>query len=1052
MHPGAQQRKMAPPGKSRPGNHGPDVARTAPIMIPSISQTSPVQARYLAFIDALRQASFEGDLNPDYANRTVLATDNSIYQLLPQGVLYPRHREDLARIARLSQQPEFHDVVLAPRGGGTGTNGQSLTDGLVVDTSRYMNRILEINVEERWARVECGVVKDQLNAAIAPHGLFFAPDLSTSNRATIGGMINTDASGQGSCLYGKTRDHVLELHTVLLDGSQWLSRPLDEEELAAACDRDDRVGEIHRLVNGIQKEHADLIEQKFPKLNRCLTGYDLAHIRTPDGRFDLNSVLCGSEGTLGFIAEAKLNLLPRPRVSALVNVNYRDFDAALRDATQLMKAGPTSIETVDSRVLNLAMEDIVWHSVAEFFPPAPGGEKIQGINLVEYTADSEDELREKVGRLTAQLDSDSGGRIGYSLAWGSAAVNKIWAMRKKAVGLLGNTQGEARPIPFVEDTAVPPEHLADFIARFRQLLDERGLSYGMFGHVDAGVLHVRPAIDMKDPKQETLIREVTDQVVALVHHYGGLLWGEHGKGVRSEYSPRFFGELYPQLQRIKAAFDPHNQLNPGKIATPNDNTELFSIDGVTTRGQEDRKIPVQVWQGYSEGMHCNGNGLCYNWNPNDAMCPSWKATRERVHSPKGRASLMREWLKQLSERGVDPLQETTALRQRGFLRSLPMRVRNSWQKKRGAYDFSHEVHDAMAGCLACKSCVGQCPIKVDVPEFRSKFLELYHSRYLRPLKDYLIGGLEFVIPALARVPWLYNGMMKPRFMQRLLAHSVGMVDSPLLSGISLEKALQQLGVRYASIANIDTLSDEQRQKAVIMVQDAFTSYFETQVVLDSLTLLQKLGFTPLLAPFKANGKPLHVHGFLKRFGRTATANARMLNELAGTGIPLVGLEPSMTLAYRSEYRKALGDEAPPVQLLQEWLAQQREQLESRARDFTPATYSLLPHCTEKTNAPAAVNNWQQVFAALGLELSVIDTGCCGMAGTYGHEATNVETSKAIYKLSWEAVVNDPERKGLLTATGYSCRCQAKRMDDKSLPHPVQILLATYTHSKGSERG
>lgn len=1013
-------------------------------MIPRIDQTSPVQALYLSFINALRDRGFTGDLSPDYANRTVLATDNSIYQVLPQGVLYPRDTADLVRIAKLSQEPQFQGIVLSPRGGGTGTNGQSLTDGLVVDTSKYMNQILEINAEERWVRVQCGVVKDQLNVAIKPHGLFFAPELSTSNRATIGGMINTDASGQGSCRYGKTRDHVLELTTVLLDGSEWTSAAISEDELENLWKREDRVGDIHRVIDAIQREHHALIDSKFPKLNRCLTGYDLAHIRDEQGRFNLNNILCGSEGTLGFITEAKISLLSIPKCSALINVNYRDFNVALRDATQLMKAEPTSIETVDSKVLNLAMNDIVWHSVAEFFPAPQSGEKIQGINLVEYTADSEDDLKADVKKLTDMLDKaaqdTTTGRISYSIAWGSDAVNKIWGMRKKAVGLLGNVEGEIRPVPFVEDTAVPPENLADFIAEFRAVLDEYKLTYGMFGHVDAGVLHVRPALDMKDPAQEKMVRIITDRVVALTQKYNGLLWGEHGKGVRSEYAPAFFGELYPQIQRIKAVFDPRNQLNPGKIATPAADIPLLKIDGVTTRGQQDRKIPVQVWEGYSEGMHCNGNGLCYSWNPNDAMCPSWKGTRERKHSPKGRASLMREWLKQMSERGVNAVEESKKIKRASFLFNLPGRVINTIGKRKGDYDFSHEVHESMVGCLACKSCVAQCPIKVDVPEFRAKFLELYYSRYLRPLKDYFIGGLEFMIPTLAKMPWAYNLAMKPKFMQKFMARAIGMVDSPLLTGINLHKAAEKLGVNYATLENIAQLTPAEKNKAVILVQDAFTSYFETPLVIDTLKLLKKLGFVPLLAPFKPNGKPLQVHGFLQAFAKAADANATQLNGIASSGIALIGIEPAMTLAYRAEYKKVLGDNAPKVQLLQEWLAKQAETLESNNKQFKAADFSLLAHCTEKTNAVSSVKDWQTVFGKLGQQLKVIETGCCGMAGTYGHETSNLETSKKIYALSWAQVVNNPVNTGKLTATGYSCRSQTKRIDNVKLPHPVQVLL------------
>jgi FAD/FMN-containing dehydrogenase len=346
-------------------------------MIPLLSQPASVQASYLEFMRVLKLRGFRGDIGPDYANRTVLATDNSIYQLLPQGVLYPRDVEDLALAAKLADEEPFHGVVLCPRGGGTSTNGQSLTDGLIVDVSRHMNRILEINAGERWARVEAGVVKDQLNAALKPYGLFFAPELSTSNRATIGGMVNTDASGQGSCRYGKTRDHVLELKTVLLDGAVWESRPLDETELDRATGRRDRIGEVHRLVASIQRENAAAIEEHFPKLNRCLTGYDLAHIRDREGRFDLNSIFCGAEGTLGFIAEVKLNLLPEPACAAIVCVRYPGFEDTLRDAQKLMATGPTSIETVDSKVLGLAMNDIVWDSVRDLIPAGEGGRSVE---------------------------------------------------------------------------------------------------------------------------------------------------------------------------------------------------------------------------------------------------------------------------------------------------------------------------------------------------------------------------------------------------------------------------------------------------------------------------------------------------------------------------------------------------------------------------------------------------------------------------------------------------------------------------------------------------
>ncbi|MDN0073441.1 FAD-binding and (Fe-S)-binding domain-containing protein [Crenobacter sp. SG2303] len=1007
-------------------------------MIPRLTDRPVSDSLYHDFAAELRLRGFEGELSASYADRTVLSTDNSIYQVWPQLITFPKHADDLVRIAKLSGEPRFQSLKLAPRGGGTGTNGQSLSDGVIVDVSRHMNRILEINAEERWVRVESGVVKDQLNAALKPYGLFFAPELSTSNRATIGGMINTDASGQGSCLYGKTRDHVLELSTVLLDGTLWHSQPLVETELTAIKQRDDRVGSVHRLLDAIFRDDAALIAEKFPKLNRCLTGYDLAHIRDEQGRFNLNNILCGAEGTLGLVYEAKLNVLPIPRCSALVNVRYTSFDAALRDAPALMALNAASIETVDSKVLNLARQDIIWHGVREFFPD--DAEPAQGINLVEFLADSEDDLERQLAVVADKLtvEGSANGRCGHTVARGAAAVNRIWGMRKKSVGLLGNLQGDKRPIPFVEDTAVPPENLADYIAEFRTLLDSHGVAYGMFGHVDAGVLHVRPVIDMKDPEQEKLVRAITDGVVALTQKYHGLLWGEHGKGVRSEYAPAFFGPLYSRLQDIKAAFDPHNQLNPGKIATP-PGGELLKIDAVPTRGQHDRVIPISVRQGFDEGLHCNGNGACYNFDPDDAMCPSWKGTRERRHSPKGRASLLREWLRQLSLAGVDPLAESTRLRATGSLAGLFGRLRNTLAKRRGEADFSHEVMEAMQGCLACKSCVGQCPVKVDVPEFRAKFLELYYGRYLRPLKDYLIGSLESTLPLVAKLPGLYNAVLGSGA-GRALMRRIGLVESPLLSGIDPVAELARRGFALATPARLQRLAEAERARAVIVVQDAFTSYFETELLLDLFELLRTLGFTPLLAPFAANGKPLHVHGFLGAFRKVAGSNAERLRTLAASGVPLVGLDPSMTLTYRAEYAKALGkDAAPKVQLLQEWLASRLADLPKRAVGMGSG-YTLLPHCTEKTNAPAATGDWQKVFAALGLSLSNKNTGCCGMAGTFGHETDKRELSKTLYGMSWAKQVEADRGQGRLLATGYSCRCQVELIDGVKLAHPVQALL------------
>jgi len=1002
-------------------------------MIAVLDKTPGNSGTHAAFLEALHDAGFAGEIGTGHDTRLVHATDNSIYQRHPEAVICPRHRQDLEVLTRLAGQDAWRGVVFAPRGGGTGTNGQSLTDGIVVDLSRHMNRILEINVEERWVRVEPGVVKDQLNAAVAAHGLFFAPELSTSNRATIGGMISTDASGQGSCTYGKTRDHVLGLSTVLMGGEVLDSVKRDDAELDALRRGKSHVARIHDCVAAIHEREKETIERIFPKLNRCLTGYDLRHLRDAEGRFDLTSLICGSEGTLGFLAEAKLNLLAIPPHSILVNIRYGSFMEALRDARALIGLKPLSIETIDSKVLGLAMQDFVWNSVESYFPEDAAG-PAQGLNLVEFAGHDAAALRETVDAFLEHLRQDrTVQRRGHTLAEGRTSVSQVYAMRKRAVGLLGNVQGEARPQPFVEDTAVPPEKLADFIAEFRTLLDSHGLDYGMFGHVDAGVLHVRPLLDMRNPRDAALIRPLSDEVHRLTRRYGGLLWGEHGKGVRSEYVPDVFGPLYPCLEEIKGVFDPHNQLNPGKIAAPARCREpLLRVDGVPLRGAQDRQIQDPVWKGFGAAMHCNGNGACFNYDQDDPMCPSWKATRDRRFSPKGRASLMREWLRLQAGAGIDVATLENAPS------SLVARIRAVFHRRsRAPLDFSHQLYDALASCLACKSCTSQCPVKVDVPDFRSRFLRLYHQRYARPLRDYLVGMIEYALPLMARLAPLYNlGTALPP-VRGLLQRGLGLVDMPRLSRGTLQGVCDEWEVQPATPERILGLTQAERARSVILMPDLFTRHFETDLVAAFVELAARCGYRVFLAESLACGKPLHVHGFLGLFARQARRNISVLRVLASAGVPIVGLDPAMTLIYRQEYRKLPGLSATPDILLpQEFLLRALKPHESKE---TGPAHVFIGHCTEKTALAGSGSDWQALFARLGLTLTLEKTGCCGMSGTFGHEARNVETSRVIFEQSW-----GPHLDGLsgtrVLASGYSCRSQVKRFRGQSLDHPLVALL------------
>jgi len=1014
-------------------------------MIPQISQAPGVVQLVLNFLQALEQQGFTGDTATSYADRLTMATDNSIYQLLPDAVVFPRSTADVALIARLASQERFTSLIFTPRGGGTGTNGQALNQGIIIDMSRYMNRIIEINPEEGWVRVEAGVIKDQLNQYLKPYGYFFAPELSTSNRATIGGMINTDASGQGSLVYGKTSDHVMGVRAVLLGGDILDTRPMPVALAETLGSDNTSTGRIYRTVLERCRENRQLIIDRFPRLNRFLTGYDLRHVFNDDlSQFDLTRVLTGSEGTLAFITEARLNITRLPKVRRLVNVKYDSFDSALRNAPFMVEARALSVETVDSKVLNLAREDIVWHSVSELITDVPDKEML-GLNIVEFAGDDGELIDHQVTMLCQRLDeliaAGEGGVIGWQLCSELAGIERIYGMRKKAVGLLGNAKGAAKPIPFAEDTCVPPEHLADYIVEFRALLDSHGLSYGMFGHVDAGVLHVRPALDMCDPQQEILMKKISDDVVALTAKYGGLLWGEHGKGFRAEYSPAFFGEqLYGELRKVKAAFDPDNRLNPGKICPPEGvDAPMMQVDAVK-RGTFDRQIPIAVRASWRGAMECNGNGLCFNFDAKSPMCPSMKITSNRIHSPKGRATLVREWLRLLADRGVDPLLlEKELPHKRASLRTLIERTRNSWHARKGEYDFSHEVKEAMSGCLACKACSTQCPIKIDVPEFRSRFLQLYHTRYLRPVRDHLVATVESYAPLMARAPKTFNFFINQPLVRRLSEKHIGMIDLPLLSVPSLQQQLVGHRSANTTLEQLEALSDEQKARTVLVVQDPFTSYYDAQVVADFIRLVERLDYQPVVLPFSPNGKAQHIKGFMNRFARTAQKTSDFLSRVAQLGMPMVGVDPALVLCYRDEYRQVLGDKRGEfnVQLVHEWLPGVLNN--QPAAETSGEAWYLFGHCTEVTALPGTPGQWASIFARFGAKLENVSVGCCGMAGTYGHEVKNHANSLGIYALSWQQAMQRLPRNRCL-ATGYSCRSQVKRVEGSGVRHPLQALL------------
>lgn len=1056
------------------------------VMVPRIYNLRKIETAYVKFLEALTSSNFSGEIEDRYAARLLVATDNSVYQRMPQAVLFPKSKEDVVEIFKLASRSEFKSVKFAPRGGGTGTNGQSLTDGIVIDMSRHMKKVWDFNPQERSIYVQPGVIKDELNELTAKENLFFSPELSTSSRATIGGMLSNDAAGQGSLVYGRTSEHILEVDVVLEDGSTALFKPVSGDELKAKLDLKNLEGEIYRTVYSLIKDNAAAIKQHFPKLNRFLTGYDLDHAYDPKSdTLNLCRLVCGAEGTLCTVVGAKLDLTVKPTYRALCVVKYENFDSALRHANALIKAGVFSVETVDSKVLNLAKKDPVWLSVKDYITDVEGAE-ISGVNIVEFNGMDTEKVKAFMLKLYDQTIKQSQKRqmgiLGACIVETKEGIAAVYGMRKKAVGLLGSAAGAKKLVAFTEDTVVPPENLADYILEFRALLDGMNVTYGMFGHVDTGLMHVRPALDLTTDEDREKLVKISDGVVELVKKYGGQMWGEHGRGYRSCYGEVFFGELYPLARKVKAAFDKDNRLNPGKICVPfgNETDKLVAVDD-PMRGDLDRTIDIRVRDSFDGAMNCNGNGQCFSYSTASLMCPSYRYSKDHVKSPKGYSGLMREWLRLMTERGVDinAAEEKLTIeasRERTFKESCVAAVSyvgNLFERTYNTLfereDFNHEYLGHVATCLSCKSCKTQCPAHVNSAELNSRFLNFYYSRYLRPSMDFLCINAERTNPLMARVPRMSNALLQNSLSKLLVENIFKFVDLPKFN----ERTLRQ----QAKDANIQVLTAKEAEARaahydVIVVSNAFTASYEADGLIDLAKLVRSMGFkVAILKPY-TNGKLLVIRGARAAFIRKARPQAERLARLNAKGLTLVGFDPALTICYRDEY-KSLIPNCPDfnVMLPEEWLKQAlasekflakeakiKNALEAIVRRKTPdqevssgavnedviascdytEDFYLFCHCTEQALVPLSVQMWQQILAHFKLRLMPVSVACCGMAGLFGHMKDNLDETRTVYEQNWQSKIRERDFAQCLI-TGFSCRSQVHRMEHKRANHPIHVL-------------
>ncbi len=915
----------------------------------------------------------------DRASTTVYSTDNSIYQVRPSGVAVPRDVADV-RSVLVDNATAARPLPVVARGGGTGTNGQSLTDGVVIDLKRRMHRVLDLDVEARTVTVEPGIVAAELNARLARHDLFWPPHTSTMNRATVGGMIATDAAGKGSLIHGRTHRHVASVEALLGDGTPFSARPTSLAQARALAEVDDVVGRVWasllRIADDVRK-----VDLELPELARGFSGYGLDRLVAADGSIDPVALLCGAEGTLGVITQATLRLAPIPAHTLLVVASYATFGDALDDAVALAPlTSPDAIESFDETTLERGRSSPAWPALGSVV-----GDHRGSVLLLEYSGDTMPDAEPILEALAS-----TGRRLDAKSITDAAERAAAWKVRADAVGLLakvatGGPRRSARPIAFVEDCAVPVANMPSFIAEFRSVLDAAGVTYGMFGHADVGCVHVRPALDLTDAAHVVLVQSITDDVVELVAKHGGVLWGEHGRGFRGESVDRFLSAPTIDLMRaVKTTFDPLDRLNPGKLYRPfGSDAPIVGVGEPALRGDRDVIVPRDVRHEFGSAFACNGNGLCHHYDGAEVMCPSYKATGDPALSPKGRADLVRDWL-----------------------------------AGEGDPDFDEVLADNLHQCLSCSACTGHCPVEVDIPELKSRFLERYYERERRPIAHSVLARFERLVMLGGSVPSPIVSIG-----QRLAPRLLGLVDLPAPEG---------------AIAHVGRAFDEASPPDVVVLPDAFSAGLQPSVIAGAISALEAVGFDVAVAPFVPSGKFDHVKGRRAAFERAVGEQRRLVERIARTGARAVVIEPATGLMHGHEYPAM--DSGHPVDAvwhLVELLAERRDRI---VPSPSPQSVLLLGHCTERSMRPDLLDLWRGVLEVAGHGVSAPDLGCCGMAGIFGHEIENQEMSRDLWDLSWQPVVDDMAGPGaVLVATGYSCRSQAKRFGQASVRHPVTLL-------------
>jgi FAD/FMN-containing dehydrogenase/Fe-S oxidoreductase len=947
---------------------------------------------------ALRRR-LRGEVRFDDVTRVLYSTDASIYRIPPLGVVFPRDEADV--VAAVQTAAEFGAPIL-PRGSGTSLAGQTVGAAVVLDFTPHMRAVLEVDPAERWARVQPGVVLDELNALLRPHGLKFAPDPATSSRASIGGMIGNNSSGARSVQYGKTVDHVLALRVVLADGSVADLEELPPAEWEARASRRGFEGRIYAETQRLCREHAAEVEARFPRIMRRVGGYNLDEF-VRHGRRNLAKLVVGSEGTLATVVEARLNLVPVPRCTGMLVSLFDDLLESLRAIPVILPHRPAAVELLDRVVLDLTRNNRELAAARAFIRVADGEGEPEAALFTEVDGDTPEEVAARLEEIAAGLEA-AGRGYGHLRLTDAASQKDVWTVRKAGMGVLMGMKGDIKPATFVEDTAVDPNVLADYIRDFRAMLAEYGLDACYYAHASVGCLHIRPILNLKEPEDLRRMREIAARVADLVLRYGGAMSAEHGDGLaRSEWQERVFGaRLYGVFRELKAAWDPQGIMNPGKIvdAPPMDTHLRFERDY--------RTIPVETLLdftadgGFARAVEmCSGAGACRK-NSDGAMCPSYRATQEEVHSTRGRANVLRAVIS--GELGPPDLADP--------------RLR--------------EVLDL---CLECKACKTECPSNVDMAKLKYEVLSHAHARLGAPPRARFFGHVARSAALASRWPALANWAQELPPVRALLARRFG---------VDRRRSLPRFAARTfrAWLRGHAPAPGAGRRGEVLLLADTFTNYQEPEIGIAAVRVLEACGWRVRVPETRCCGRPLISKGLLAEARANAAWNVELL---AADELPVLGLEPSCVSAYRDEYAEfrlgaAAASLAARTWLLEDFLAAHVAPGEA---PFAATERSVLAHghCHQK-----ALVGTRGMLAALrlapGYRVAEIPSGCCGMAGSFGYEAEHYDLSLRIGELSLFPAVRAAPPETLLVAPGASCRHQIRDAAGREAVHPAVALAAT----------